>query len=217
MYCIFRTILAGALVACLAVLPAFGAAAKPLGVVVASQHASVASAAAPDGATVFAGDSISTAANGALRLQTGTAQVYLLSESKAVLSENSGALDVALQRGSVRFSSSGSSQVVVRTPNALVRAAADKSAHSQVALAGPSELVVSNFRGSLEVVVGGEAHAVPEGTTYRVLIESQDQGPAGTGAQAARHHRAMMILLGAAIAGTVIAFTVLRNQSPSIP
>jgi hypothetical protein len=216
-YSIARTCLVGALIASLVASPALGASAKPLGVVVASQNASVGAAAAATGATVFSGDAISTAASGALRLRAGAAQLYLLAESQATVREQSGILNIGLERGGIRFSSSQESPLAVRTANALVRPSGAQPTHSQVVLAGPNELVVSNFRGALEVVVGTEVHSVPEGTTYRVLVEPQTQGPAGTGSAAAKTHQVMMILLGVAVAGAVIAFAVLHNQSPSIP
>jgi len=189
-----------------------------LGVVVASEAANVGDVAAAVGATVFAGDLLSTRESGGLRLRAGTAQLYLLAESDATLREDSGTLDVTLRRGAVRFSSSQEFPLAVRAANALIRPATTQPTHSQVMLAGPNELVVSNFRGALEVVVGNSVYPVPEGTTYRVMLESQEpQGPTGAGAPAARRARAMMIFLGAAIAGAAIAFAILHNQSPSIP
>ena len=208
---IARTFLVGALIASLAVSPALGASAKPLGVVVASQHASVGAAAAATGATV------STAASGALRLRVGTAQLYLLAESNATVREQSGILDIGLGRGGVRFASSQESQLAVRAANALVRPSSAQPTHGQVVLAGPNELVVSSYRGAVEVVVGSEVRAVPEGTTYRVVLEPQGQGPAGAGSAGAHAHQILMVLIGVAVAGTVIAFAVLHNQSPSIP
>lgn len=217
MYFIARTCLLGTLIACLVVLPALGAPARPLAVVVASAHARVGGADAASGSTVFAGDALATLASGGLRLRVGTAQLYLLAESSATLREDSGIVDVALQRGGVRFASSAESPLVVRTPNALVRPATTKPTHSQVVLAGSNELLVSNFRGALEVVVGSEVYPVPEGTTYRVLLQPEPQEPSGTGGKAAAHHHAVMILVGVAIAAAVIAFAIAQNQSPSVP
>jgi hypothetical protein len=166
------------LVASLAAGPAFAALARPLGNILFADHAMVGSVAAVSGATVFAGDRISTEAGGSVRIRVGAGQVYMPAMSVIALEEYPGGVSATLARGTVAFASGDESQVVVRASHALMRPKnAQQPAQGQVVLVGAKELLVSSYRGALEVVVGTEVRAVPEATTYRVLLETEPQDP----------------------------------------
>lgn len=69
-------------------LPAFGAGAEPLGVVIQTQDAHLSNANAQIGATVYPGDAITTEQDGTIRLRIGSGQLYLAPSSSASLTQN---------------------------------------------------------------------------------------------------------------------------------
>jgi hypothetical protein len=215
-YRFVRATVVALLISSLATAPAL-AAARPLGNILFAEQARLGAVSAVAGATIYSGDRIATDSRGSMRIRVGAGQVYLLASSLATLEEYPGGISATLGRGTVGFASADESLVVVRTSEVLIRPKNSQPTHAQVAMVGPKELLVSSYRGSLEVVVGTEVHAVPEATTYRVLLETEPQDPAGVGAAEARRAKVVMTFVGAAIAAAIITFAILHNLSPSRP
>lgn len=165
--------LAAAILGSLWMAPASSAASRPLGSVILSQGGSVDNVNAAVGASVFSGDAISTTQNavGRLRLRLGTAQIYLLAESNATLTEFPGGVGAELTNGTAGFATSGSQAVEIRTANGIVRSRGPEPSYGQVMLAGPHELIVSCFHGSLDIDVDGEVRTVNDGQSYRVVVD----------------------------------------------
>jgi len=213
---LLRLSLIAVLVASSASAPAHSAA-RPLGNILFAENARLGSVAATAGATVFAGDRIATEAGGSIRIRIGTGQIYMPSASAITLGEYPAGVSATLSRGAVGFAAQEESLIVVKASEALIRPKTSQPTHGQVEVVAPKELLVSSYRGALEVVVGTEVNTVPEATTYRVLLETEPQEPLGAGAGPAQKKRAALIFVGAAIAAGVITFVILRNLSPEKP
>lgn len=194
------------------------AAAKALGVVVQAQNALLSSVPVVLGSTVFSGDQISTAAAGSIRVRVGSAQIYLLADSAATLDNTRAGTSATLGRGTVGFSTPGEDAIVVHALRATIRPSKPQPTHAQVGVVSPTELLVTSFRGALEVRVGSEVHVVPEATSYRVILEPEPQDPEGVGAEAARRARVVKVLVGGGIAAAVTGVVIWQNViSPSTP
>jgi hypothetical protein len=133
------------------------------------------------GSSVFSGDSISTTQNaaGRLRLRLGTAQVYLLADSTATLTDIPGGVGATLTYGTAGFSTSGSQLVEIRTSNGIIRSKGPQTSYGQVMIAGPHELIVTSFHGDLDVDVDGDIRTVNDGQSYRVVVDD-DPSAQGT-------------------------------------
>jgi hypothetical protein len=173
MRCISQGILAAALLGSLCIAPAWGgAASKPLGSVIQTVGGSIDSVNASVGASVFSGDAIGTqSVAGRLRLRLGVAQVFLLADSTATLEDIPGGVAANLTYGTAGFSTSGSEPVEIRTVNGIVRSKGPEESYGQVMIAGPHELIVTSFRGALDVDVDGEVRTVNDGQSYRVVVD----------------------------------------------
>jgi hypothetical protein len=214
------------------ILPAWGAPSKPLGSVILSVGGAVDNVNASVGASVFSGDSISTTQNasGRLRLRLGTAQVYLLAESTATLTDIPGGVGANLTYGTAGFSTSGSQLVEIRTGNGIIRSKGPDGSYGQVMIAGPHELIVTSFHGMLDVDVDGEIKTVNDGQSYRVVVDddpaAQEPEGAGTGHMKknagdikVRRRRPVvfyLIIFGAAALLGYFYYHHL-NESPSLP
>src|SRR3984957_17766650 len=169
------------------ILPAWGGPSKPLGSVILSVGGAVDNVNASVGASVFSGDSIRTTQNasGRLRLRLGTAQVYLLAESTATLTDIPGGVGANLTYGTAGFSTAGSEPVEIRTSNGIIRSKGPEGSYGQVMIAGPHELIVTSFHGALDIDVDGDIKTVNDGQSYRVVVDddpsSQDPEGGGTG------------------------------------
>jgi hypothetical protein len=173
---IARAILIAVLIGC---IPALAAAAKLLGTVILAEGAQLDNADASAGTSVFPGDELRTSEGGKLRLRVGAAQVYLLADTSATFVDASPVVRMKLTQGTAGFSTPGSQVVEIDTPQAVVRSnggsAVDPKgvglSHGQVAIAGPNELVVSSFRGALDIDIDGDIHTITGGHAYRVVTE----------------------------------------------
>jgi len=160
----------------LCTLPSNASSEKPLGVVAQAQRARLDNANAAMGASVYAGDTFETESGGTLRLRFGSSQTYLLASSAVTVSESSTGALITIERGTVGISSSTSGQVALDTPAGIVRGTEGKPAYGQVTITQPGEMIVSAYRGDLILDNEGELHTIPEGKSYRIVIQ-QDQEP----------------------------------------
>jgi hypothetical protein len=176
----------------LCTLPANASSGKPLGVVTQAQRAHLDNVNAAMGASVYAGDTFETEGGGTLRLRFGSSQVYLLASSGVTVAENSSGALITVKHGTVGISSSASGQVALETPMGIVRGAEGKAAYGQVTIAKPGEMVVSAYRGDLIVDNEGELHTIPEGKSYRVVLEPDQETSTANNPEfhpAENHHR----------------------------
>lgn len=212
-----RAVLVFLAAAALVAAPA-SAAPRAVGVVLHADKARVGSGEALSGATVFSGDTLSTTAEGSLRIRLATAQVYLQPSSAVGLNEAQGWHVANLRHGGVGFSTTGDERVVVRTHDVQIYPSSTQPTHAEVAFVRPNELLVTSLKGSLEVMVGSEVHPVAEATAYRVLLEQEPQEIEGVGKEAARRARVVQVATGLTIAAAIITLILLKNAiSPSIP
>jgi hypothetical protein len=185
-----RCVLVAILIAGLLNIPAYAADEKPLGLVTQAENAHIGNAKVAIGTTIFPGDTLATEAGGALRLNFGSSQLYLLSASSATLSQNASATMVhaVVGHGTVGFSSNGTDHIELEIPQGILRAANGEPAYGQVTIVGPLEVVISTYRGTLSLDHDGEVRDIPAGRSYRVTMElepaaaaAQPQAPAGVG------------------------------------
>lgn len=185
-----RCVLVAILIAGLLNIPAYAADEKPLGLVTQAENAHIGNAKVAIGTTIFPGDTLATEAGGALRLNFGSSQLYLLSASSATLSQNASATMVhaVVGHGTVGFSSNGTDHIELEIPQGILRAANSEPAYGQVTIVGPLEVVISTYRGTLSLDHDGEVRDIPAGRSYRVTMELEPaaaaalpQAPAGVG------------------------------------
>ncbi len=210
-----RCFLIAILVMSLVQIPVHASAARMLGVVVQGKNAQLNRVAVTGGTTVFAGDLLTTEADGLLRLRVGTGQLYLLENTAARLIAESDHLLVAVERGSLGFSLTEPVPMAVRFDDTLVRPASASGVHGRLSALGPGEIVVSSLHGTLEVVSGSEHFLVSEGSAYRILIE---QEPEGVGKADARRRRILTILAGTLALGALTGLILYHAlRSPDAP
>lgn len=226
---IARSFTALFLVACLLDLPAFAAAAKPLGLVVQAREALLDNSTLAVGTTVYPGDTVQTDEGGTLRLKFGSTQLYLLSSSAAAFSQRENVIRATVGRGTVGFSADSASDVELAVPQGILRTANGQAAYGQVSIIGPLDVVITAYRGTLVLDNEGELHTIPAGKSYRVTMDLEpaaqpspasrrdDPGrDAGVVPTKRRKLYFELLILGAVAIGTgVIWYEV--TQSPSLP
>lgn len=203
----------------LVIMPVQATPSAALGMVIQAQGAQVDRTTATGGSTVYPGDKLATNADGSMRLRVGAAQFYLLASSAATLAGGSNVVTADLTQGTIGFSSSGNEAIQVRTEQAVIRPKTSQPTHARVTIVNPNQLIVSSYKGPLEVKVGDETYSIPELTSYRVdIIEDQDSGPDRSGSKTVRKTHAMLVLLGLIAIGGAMAYLVHRAlESPNHP
>jgi len=163
--------------------PLYATTASTLGTIVYVDHARVGAADASVGATVFSGDRLTTEKTGSVQVRAGAARLLLASGSSATLDQDDVSPFATLTFGSATFSTANSKAFAVRVGSAVIRPDTDQPTIAQVTVLNSKELVVKATRGSLVVAVADDVRMIPEGTGYRIVLESNPdpQGPRGAG------------------------------------
>jgi hypothetical protein len=211
-----RTFLVGLLTVSLTVAPVVAAPSRSLGVVIQAERARLGAGPAIEGATIFNGDTLATDATGNVRVRLGSAQLYLKANSTALLLDTPDGVRAELRSGTAVFSSAGEGPIELRASEARIRPRTSLPTLAQVTLVGPYELLLTCQRGELEVTIGDEIHAVPEGTSYRVFIEPEVPNPQGGPPKKAARSRFLLITLIAIGAGAGVGIG-LALMSPDRP
>lgn len=181
-----RAICAAALSLSMACVPVWGASTPvvtPLGTVIAADRAHVGGAAADVGTTVYGGDRLSTELQGSLQVRAGAARLLLLGASAAIVNDSAGSPSAKLLLGTATFSTGNAHAFALFASSAIIRPESDMPTIGQVTLVSEKELLVSARRGGLTVTVEDEVQLIPQGSSFRVLLNSAEpaQGPEGAG------------------------------------
>ncbi len=184
-----------------------------LGVIVQAEHASLGSHSASEGTTIFDGDRLSTGDGGSLRMVLGEAMLYLGERSSVIVhNDASGAakqFQAELVSGAVVLSATAAEIGQIIASSARVRPVAEARGVVQVRLVAANELIVFAQRGPAEICYRGECETIPEGKSYRVMLNASDDSAAG--APGAIHSgmggKAFVLIAIGVAAGAVIGAT----------
>jgi len=190
-----------------------------LGTVIAADRAHVGEAGATVGTTVYSGDRVSTDLQGSMQVRAGAARLLLMSSSAAIVDDTSGAPSAKLLLGTATFSTGNAHAFTLYASKAVIRPQTDTPTIGTVAYLNEKELIVTARRGGLTVTVEDEVQSIPEGSSYRVVMDSADpQGPEGAGSGGKHDHdkgsggplaagrsRFLLLATGMIAAGTAVA------------
>jgi|SRR5882672_4622415 len=165
-------------------IPARPAGVSSLGVVTQASGANLASASVSVGAAVFDGDSFTTSPGGLLRVRAGAAQIYLAGQSAVKLNSAPGGTLAQLKGGTLVFSSAKADAMRVEFAQAHIRPAADQVTIAQISTLSARMLSVNAKSGSLEFSYKGETETIPEGASYRILLDPTDEEAASASSMA---------------------------------
>jgi hypothetical protein len=198
----------------------------PLGVVLQAQRAHVDNNAAASGATVFDGDLLQTEHEGMLQVRFGLSQAYFLPGSSAIVHQSPDGFAANLNSGAVVLSSGKGEMFHLLANGATIQPAEVQPTVAQVTWVGPKELLLRSRKGALQVSLGDEVKTIPEGTSYRMVIDpgaaaaagqGSGPGPQGNGnTQATGKNRFLFFVIGGAAVATGVG-VALAIESPSTP
>jgi hypothetical protein len=182
---------------------------------------------AGSGADVFSGDYLKTDPGGTLRLKLGSSQLYLLSASEAILSQDGNEVRARIKQGTAGFSSAVAGQFDIETPIATIRAADGQRAFGQVTLTSSDKMLVSAYNGDLVVERNGETKIVKAGEAYNVSYapdptpasSSSSAPPQGSGTRARTNGHLILeavVIIGGAALGSGLLYHYL-SESDSKP
>lgn len=161
----------------------------PLGTVIAAERAHVGEASASVGTTIYAGDRLSTEMQGSVQVRAGSARLLLLSSSAVIVNDNEGAPSARLLLGTATFSTGNAHAFTLYASKAVVQPQANVPTVGQVIFLNDKELLVTARRGGLTVSVEGETQIIPEGASYRVLLDPEPEAAQGSGGEGTDNDR----------------------------
>jgi hypothetical protein len=152
---------------------------KPLGILTLAYGAHLNASDAFAGLSVFDGERVSTDPNGKISLRVGSSVITLAKQSAATLQRSGDGAHVDMDSGSVYLWSAESNPLEVHAEGALLRPHGAHQVQAQILMFAPKILEITTRRGSLEFYYHAEFRVLPEGQTYRIYLELEDD-PRGT-------------------------------------
>jgi len=215
----------------LLVLPTHGAPASAIGTVTSASGARIGATTASVGSTVFVGDHLSTEKLGSIQVRAGAARLLLSGASAVDVAQLQGTPAARLMNGTVVFSTANAKAFVLHASKANIRAKTDEPTVGQITYINDKELRVRCNRGALAITVEDETQFVPEGMSYRVILDpdsyyateaSAAQGPQGAGGRGGRPPlragRSRFLLIAIIITGVATGVALYEAlQSPDSP
>lgn len=191
----------------------------PLGVVVDAENANVGAGVTTSGATIYDGDRLQTPANSTLRVRFGSGQMVLRQNTIADVHTFPNGFAANLNAGTVVVSSAEGQTFQLIADGATVRPANAQPTSGQVSMISPTELVLTSTRGTLEIAMGDEVKTVEAGSSYRMVVESEDPGPGpypqqGPHPTARNHFLWIAIPVIGAVTGVVIWRALVSPSKP---
>jgi hypothetical protein len=205
-----RTVLVWLLAVSLADLPAL-AANRALGFVLAAQSSQIDGVAAISGTNVFAGDTLSTAEDGGIRLQVGPNQIYMPASSATTLANNGDGLTAVLSKGALAFSAPNGAGVTVSAADVLIRPKTLEPTSAEITVLASDELKIASVSGPLTLELDGESYTLTPGHTYRAKIVADNGDQNGQPHPALRRRRLLFVLFFAT-AGVATALELTRHK-----
>jgi hypothetical protein len=155
---------------------------KPLGILTLAYGAHLNASDAFAGLSVFDGERVSTDADGKIGVRIGASVITLAEQSGATLQRTGDGAHVDLDAGSVYIWSAESNPLEVHMEGALLRPHGAHNGQAQILMFAPKILQITTRRGSIDFSCGKEFRVLPEGQTYRIYLESEDDPRGATDA-----------------------------------
>jgi hypothetical protein len=188
----------------------------PLGIVMQAKSAQVSADNVMSGATVFDGDSLSTSTGGTLQVRFGDSQAYLLPNSSVAVHQGGAGFGGTLNAGTVILSSGGGAGFNLLADGATMRPASTQPTTAQITVVSPRELNLISQKGSLEISMDGQVQTVPEGSSYRMLVEPTAAGSQrrGTASGGSNHFLLFALILVGAGIGVGLGLALVSGDKP---
>jgi hypothetical protein len=201
---------------------------EPLGLVTFAERAYVGEVVVSAGSTIYAGDRMSTDADGTLRVHLPALTLQLNAQTAVTVRppDKDDDVEADLAAGTLVFSAAQTGRIVVMADRAMIRPAAAVPTIAQIRVVGPRELRVYAQRGDVEFFYRDESDVIAAGTACRLLLDpsAQEVAMAGEAAGAtpdrrrAGHRRATFLVLAVGLAaGIAIPLARHDKESPDNP
>ncbi len=145
-----------------------------LGLVAKSVSGHIGDAAAPEGATVYSGDYLSTEDNGSMLVRVGALSLELEGSSAAHIYRAPYGAVVELNHGAVVYTTPGGLEnIAIVASDVRVTPVLSLVDLGRVTMVDPCDITVYSQRGQVIVQVGSESHLIEEAKAYRVRAENE--------------------------------------------
>jgi hypothetical protein len=159
--------------ASLAFAPLSSAQDTPLGVVLQANLAHVRQSSLTEGASIFAGEEISTDVSGSADIRIANSRYSLAANTRGRFYPTHAAKGsvVELSVGTLTFRRDNSDALEVVASDVRIEPQGDAPATGQVTIFSPCRITVTAINGELRVIAGAETHNVAEKESYEVIPE----------------------------------------------
>jgi hypothetical protein len=177
---------------------------KPLGILTLAYGAHLNASDAFAGLSIFDGESLSTDEEGKLSARIGGSVITLVEQSAATLQRSGNGAHIDLDAGAVYVWSAESNPLEVHAEGALLRPHGAHQVQAQILIFAPKILQITTRQGSADFSYEREFRVLPEGQTYRIYLESEDDPRSATDASSGSGKAGVSI-------GTKVAYFILSG------
>ncbi|HYL65264.1 MAG TPA: hypothetical protein VE077_21825 [Candidatus Methylomirabilis sp.] len=194
-----------------------------LGIVAQAVEARLGSEPVAEGTTIYNGDTLATGAGGSLRLLVGDGMLYLADQSSVALHDEARGtakeFQAELLSGAVVLFLTANTVGEIKASSASVRPLAETRGVVRVQIIGPHELIVLAQRGPAQISYRGESETIPEGKSYRVLLNPEDNDPSRDAApkEPQKRRRVLLLIAIGAAAATAISIPLWAGTGKGAP
>jgi hypothetical protein len=118
-----------------------------------------------------------------MQVRAGAARLLLMSSSAAIVDDREGTPSAKVVVGTATFSTGSAHAFTLYASKAAIRPQTDAPTVGTVTYVNDKDLLVTARRGGLTIAVEDEVQVIPEGNSFRVLLDpsADAQGPEGAG------------------------------------
>jgi hypothetical protein len=212
---------ASALIAFLALagpaVAATGPRSAPIGSILQATHDKGEIDSTSEGTTIYDGDALATAVGSTLLARLGGPQMFLASNSGAIVHSIANGFSANLSVGTVTANAGKGQTFQLLADGFTVQPLGETPAIARMTLLNATQIELTSLKGTLKVSMGDQTDTIEPGTSYRLEVETEaEPGPAQNPPVASGRNRfkiVAIIILGAATAIVIWRATV----SPSAP
>jgi hypothetical protein len=196
-----------------------------LGIITQASDANLGTGPLSVGTSIYDGDRLSTDADGALTFRGPAAILYLSHDSRMTLrrigSRSIGAR-ADLSAGTLAFTAAKAADIEIFANAARIHAIADTPTIGQVTIIDPKTLYIYARQGSLYFSYEDESGLIPEGKSYRVILDppddsTRDSGNVRSPNRSRRGRRAFLFILLGVGASAAIGALVRKTDNVLSP
>jgi hypothetical protein len=196
---------------------ASGPGSAPIGSILQATHDKGEIDSASEGTTIYDGDALTTAVGSTLLARLGGPQMFLASNSGAIVHPIANGFSANLSGGTVTANAGKGQTFRLLVDGFTVQPLGETPAIARMTLLNATQIELTSLKGTLKVSMGDQTDTIEAGTSYRLEVETEaEKNPPQNGPVAPGRNRFKMVAI-IVLAGATAIVIWRATVSPDKP